>query len=91
MPLQFDESSPIYDFGRKAVAFRAMNGRRVVRFRVSSHALGSMMHRKTSSEVEMMEAYRLHSERIHLIAEQKYGQHQFDTDGAVLVIQRDVA
>ena len=90
MSLQFDESTPVYDFGRKAVAFRAMNGHREVRFRVSSRALGSMMQRKTRSKAEMLEAYRLHSKRIHLIAEHKNGQHQLDTDGTVLVIHRDV-
>jgi hypothetical protein len=90
MSLQFDATPPIYDFGRNSVAFVAMSGSRAVRFRVTSHALASMMKSKTNSEAEMMAAYKFHAERIHQIAERKYGQHQIDTDGTVLVIQRDV-
>ena len=91
MSLQFDANPPIYDFGRNSVAFMAMNGDREVRFRVTRHALASMMNCATNSEFEMMAAYEFHAERIHRIAERKYGQHQIDTDGTVLVIQRDVA
>ena len=56
MSLQFDATPPIYDFGRNSVAFVAMNGRRAVRFRVTRHALASMMKSKTNSEAEMMAA-----------------------------------
>ena len=90
MPLEFSPRPAVYDFGRNSVAFMAMNGSRAVRFRVTRHALASMMKSRTNSEAEMMAAYRFHAERIHQIAERKYGQHQIDTDGTVLVIQRDV-
>ena len=90
MSLQFDANPPIYDFGRNSVAFMAMNGRRAVRFRVTRHALASMMKSKTNSEAEMMAAYKFHAERIHEIAERKFSQRLADTDGTVLVIQRDV-
>ena len=91
MSLRFDANPPIYDFGKNSVAFMATTGSREVRFRVTRHALASMMKRKTSSEAEMMAAYKFHAERIHRIAERKYDQHQIDTDGTVLVIQRDVS
>jgi uncharacterized protein DUF1488 len=90
MSLRFDGSLPTYDFGRNSVAFMAMNGSREIRFRVTRHALASMMKRATNSEAEMMAAYKVHAERIHRIAERKYDEHQIDTDGTVLVIQRDV-
>jgi len=48
------------------------------------------MQRKTGSEAEMMEACRSHGERIHQVAEHRYGLGQFGIDGTVLVIQRDV-
>jgi hypothetical protein len=90
MPLEFDASPAHYDFDRDAVMFTAMKGRRLVHFRVTHQALASMMNCQTDSETEMMKAYESHAERIHKIAEQKYGQRQIDPDGTVLVIQRDV-
>jgi hypothetical protein len=90
MPLEFDASPAVYDFGRNAVMFTAMNGRRLVRFRVSRHALASMEKRPVGSEIEMIDAYKSHAERIHEIAERKFRQRLIDTDGTVLVIQRDV-
>jgi hypothetical protein len=90
MPLEFSASPAVYDFGRNAVVFTAMNGRRLVRIRVTRHALASMVKRPVRSEVEMIDAYKSHAERIHEIAELKFSQRLIDTDGTVLVIQRDV-
>ena len=90
MPLEFDASPAGYNFERNAVMFTAMNGRRLVHFRVTHHALASMMKCQTDTETEMIEAYKSHAGLIHTIAERKYRQRQVDTDGTVLVIQRDV-
>jgi hypothetical protein len=90
MPLEFDESPATYDFARNAVMFTAMNGRRVVRFRVTNDALASMAKSQTRSEIEMLAAYNSHAGRIHQIAARKFGQRLIDTDGTVLVIERDV-
>jgi outer membrane receptor for monomeric catechols len=80
----------VHDFSRNAVTFTAMNGRRLVRFRVTRHALASMAKRPARSEMEMIDAHKSHTERIHEIAERKFSQRLIDTDGTVLVIQRDV-
>jgi outer membrane receptor for monomeric catechols len=90
MPLEFDESPAVYDFARNAVMFTAMHGRRLVRFRVTNHALANMAKCQTRSEIEMLAAYKSHAEQIHQIAARKFGQRLVDTDGTVLVIERDV-
>ena len=90
MPLEFDESPAVYDFARNAVMFTALNGRRLVRFRVTNHALANMAKCQTGSEIEMLAAYETHAEQIHQIAARKFGQRLIDTDGTVLVIERDV-
>src|SRR6185369_1488521 len=72
MPLEFDESPAVYDFARNAVMFTAMNGRRVVRFRVTNHALANMAKCQTGSEIEMFAAYKSHAEQIHQIAARKF-------------------
>jgi outer membrane receptor for monomeric catechols len=90
MPLEFDESPAVYDFARNAVMFTAMNGRRLVRFRVTNHALASMAKCRTGSESEMLAAYKSNAEQIHQIAARKFGQRLVDTDGTVLIIERDI-
>ena len=90
MPLEFHPARAIYDDTRETIVFMAMSGPRMVRCAVTRDALLSIARRRAQSAQEMLEAYRAHADRIHEIAERKYRSQLVDTDGSVLVLQRDV-
>ena len=91
MPLEIEPARAVYDDERDMVTFMGMDGARIVRCSVTREALYALAARRAQTAREMLDAYRSHADRIHQAAVRKYERRQFDTDGSVLVIQRDVA
>ena len=90
MALEIEPVSAVYDDARDVVRFTGLDGACRVRCSVSRQALRTLVRRRVqSSAMGMSEAYRSHASQIHQIAMRKYESSLLDTDGSVLVLQRD--
>jgi hypothetical protein len=91
MALEFDPSQAVYDEDRELVVFMAMDGAVLVRCAVTHEALLQRAQARAKSAKELLDTYRANADDIHRVAKRKYRARVTDTDGSVLVLQRDLA
>lgn len=85
--LQFENSSPRYDFDREVVIFKGRDGSKTIFCAISKEALEDHFHGQSKELLKIFEANR---ERIEHETRRKYFAEMLEPDGSVLVKTGDI-
>jgi len=90
MALEFLPEGVMFDASRDMIRFMGVDGVRFVKCGVTSGALMDAARHQHATAEDLLDVYLIHERRIHALADAKYQQGHFESDGLVLVRSADL-